>query len=270
MSNYTIDGGVIYILTNPSFPDYVKIGYAKDLDARLRQLNRTECTPFAFRAYATYEVPVGLSDKKLHALIDKLNPDLRSIDNCNGRTRVREFYAMPPQDAYSILEAIAGMHGFEDRLRLIDPSEGEAEEMQVAEEIARERRSRFSFDECGIPYGSTLEFWYTSAKPSGIRCTVLDDRHVEYDGGAYTLSGLAGMLLNRSAVRGPSFFKYNGEWLNTIRERMENTDERRGPIALRLIPHAARRHGIAPSPSANPSHSPHPPRSPYRDRMNPS
>ena len=48
--------GVIYILTNPSFPEYVKIGYADDIDKRLKQLNRSECTPFAFRVYATYEV----------------------------------------------------------------------------------------------------------------------------------------------------------------------------------------------------------------------
>ena len=27
--------GVIYILTNPSFPEYVKIGYADDIDKRL-------------------------------------------------------------------------------------------------------------------------------------------------------------------------------------------------------------------------------------------
>ena len=27
--------GVIYILTNPSFPEYVKIGYAKDLEKRI-------------------------------------------------------------------------------------------------------------------------------------------------------------------------------------------------------------------------------------------
>ena len=31
--------GVIYILTNPSFPEYVKIGYADDVNARLKQLN---------------------------------------------------------------------------------------------------------------------------------------------------------------------------------------------------------------------------------------
>lgn len=28
--------GVIYILTNPSFNDYVKIGYAKDIEKRLK------------------------------------------------------------------------------------------------------------------------------------------------------------------------------------------------------------------------------------------
>lgn len=36
--------GVIYILTNPSFPEYVKIGYADDIDKRLQQLNRSECS----------------------------------------------------------------------------------------------------------------------------------------------------------------------------------------------------------------------------------
>lgn len=43
--------GVIYILTNPSFPEYVKIGYADDAKRRLKELNRSECTPFAFRLY---------------------------------------------------------------------------------------------------------------------------------------------------------------------------------------------------------------------------
>lgn len=41
--------GFIYILKNPSFPDYIKIGYATDVKARLGQLNRSECIPFAFR-----------------------------------------------------------------------------------------------------------------------------------------------------------------------------------------------------------------------------
>lgn len=44
----TKKAGVIYILTNPSFPDYVKIGYATNIEKRLTQLNRSECIPFAF------------------------------------------------------------------------------------------------------------------------------------------------------------------------------------------------------------------------------
>ncbi len=30
---------------------YVKIGYADDVKRRLKELNRSECTPFAFRLY---------------------------------------------------------------------------------------------------------------------------------------------------------------------------------------------------------------------------
>ena len=47
--------GYIYILTNPSFPPYVKIGYANNVEARVKKLNQTECTPFGFRIYAKYK-----------------------------------------------------------------------------------------------------------------------------------------------------------------------------------------------------------------------
>lgn len=47
--------GFIYILTNPSFPQYVKIGYTKNLQERLKELNNSTCIPFAFRIYAYYE-----------------------------------------------------------------------------------------------------------------------------------------------------------------------------------------------------------------------
>ncbi len=76
-----------------------------------------ECIPFAFWVYATYEVNSRLSDLKIHSIIDKLNPNLRSIENFNGKQRIREFYAMSPEDAYSILEAIAEIHGCADKLK---------------------------------------------------------------------------------------------------------------------------------------------------------
>ena len=126
--------GVIYILTNPSFPDYVKIGYADDVNKRLMELNRSECIPFAFRLYAYYEVPRRLTDMKLHQMIDRLNPNLRSIEEFDGKTRKREFYNMSAADAYSILETIAQINGLEENLHLVKPSEKEMDEEETAEE----------------------------------------------------------------------------------------------------------------------------------------
>lgn len=40
--------GVIYILTNPSFPEYVKIGYTDDINKRLRTLNASSAVPFGY------------------------------------------------------------------------------------------------------------------------------------------------------------------------------------------------------------------------------
>lgn len=217
--------GVIYILTNPSFPEYVKIGYADDIERRLKQLNRSECVPYAFRVYATYEVASRLSDTKLHSIIDRLNPNLRAIENSNGQNRVREFYAMSPDDAYAILEAIAEIHGCLDKLNLVEPDAKEKQAEKEAKEIiaeGKQRLSPFAFSKCNIPIGATLEFWPSINVNSGITCLVLDDKHVQYEGRIYSLSGLAGSLLNSKAVQGPRYFKYGGEWLMDIRDRFEN------------------------------------------------
>ena len=77
---------------------------------------------------------------KLHQMIDKLNPNLRSIEEFNGKTRKREFYNMSPADAYSILETIAQINGLEDNLVLVEPSAKEVKD--EAEEI---RTKRISF-----------------------------------------------------------------------------------------------------------------------------
>lgn len=216
--------GVIYILTNPSFPDYVKIGYADDIEKRLQQLNRSECIPFAFRVYATYEVNSRLSDLKIHSIIDKLNPNLRSIDNFNGQKRVREFYAMSPQDAYSILEAIAEIHGCADKLKLIPPSEEDVEASETAEDIEEQKKERlapFTFSLCQIPVGATIEYYNRADEKSELTCTVVDDHNVEYDGKKWSLSALASMLTqSKWGVAGPRYFKYKGEWLNDIRKRL--------------------------------------------------
>lgn len=216
------NNGVIYILTNPSFPEYVKIGYADNIEKRLGQLNRSECIPFAFRVYATYEVNSRLSDLKIHSIIDKLNPNLRSIDNFNGQKRVREFYAMPPEDAYSILEAIAEIHGCVDKLRLVKPTEDEIVAEETARDIVEENKERaapFRFSMCNIEIGAEVEFYYGNNANNGKICYVVDDRHVSFEGRVVSLSALASELTGRYPTAGPCYFKYKGEWLNDIRRR---------------------------------------------------
>lgn len=219
--------GYIYILTNSSFEEYVKIGYADDVQKRLNQLNRSECIPFAFRVYATYEVNSRLSDMKIHKIIDKLNPNLRSIETFAGKKRVREFYAMSHDDAYSILEAIAEIHGCKDKLKKIEPTVSEEQEEEMAEEIVAEHKERlapFRFTMCNIQQGAILEFWSSANSNSGITCEVVNDRQVEYQDKIWSLSSLARMLSKSEwPVAGPRFFKYNGEWLNDIRKQMEDS-----------------------------------------------
>lgn len=70
--------GYIYVMTNPCLHDMVKIGYASDVEARRKQLSTT-ALPFEYEIYATYETSGQLEDKKLHELIDTLNPKLRLL-----------------------------------------------------------------------------------------------------------------------------------------------------------------------------------------------
>ena len=212
-------GGVVYILTNPSFPEYVKIGYAKDIEKRLKQLNRSETIPFAFRVYAVYEVDTAMTDKQLHKMIDTINPDLRTIETFDGKERVKEFYAMSAEDAYLLLECIAKISGTSERLKRMKPEGHEILDQQIADEVKEtSRRGPFNFGECGINPGSELEY----IEDSSVRPIVVDDRHIEYDGETTSLSALAQSLKGfEHPVQGTLWFKYNGEKLSDLRDRME-------------------------------------------------
>lgn len=216
--------GFIYILKNPSFPDYVKIGYADNVEERVKQLNGTECTPFAFRIYATYEVESRLLDKKIHTIIDKLNPNLRSIDEFNGQKRVREFYAMSAEDAYEIFEAIAAINGRSDKLKKWKPTDEDMDEENLAEEIILEKKEKhpiWTFDDWQIPVGAEL---HHISDPEVV-CTVASKRKVEYQGELFFMTPFARKITgNESLVHGPGYvathFKYNEELIENIEKRL--------------------------------------------------
>lgn len=164
--------GYVYILTNPSFPDYVKIGSStKPVEERVRELNRTECTPFAFRIYAVLEVPGKLKDLKLHNLIDKLNPGLRSIDKVDGKIRKREFYAMPAEDAYDILEAVAEIFSAGDKLKhwtkTQEETAEEKDDTKAAEKISKLAKNRHHIKEVEFSCSLTGHRYKSRASTEG-------------------------------------------------------------------------------------------------------
>ncbi len=211
--------GVIYILTNPSFPEYVKIGYADDVKTRVSQLNKSECTPFAFRIYATLSVPNRLADKGVHALIDKFKPELRAKDNVNGKIRVREFFAISPQEAYELLGIIGSIYG--ESPKRLEQTKAEEKEESAANEvnINSERRAPLSFYRCGIKNGDYVVY----INDENIKCKVVSDRAIEYKGKQTSVSALAQKLIEvHHPVQGTLYFTYKGELLSALRKRLED------------------------------------------------
>lgn len=209
--------GYIYVMTNPCLHDMVKIGYASDVDARRKQLSTT-ALPFEYEIYATYETSGQLEDKKLHELIDTLNPKLRLAKN-------REFFAMSAEKAYRLLEAIAIISGSADKLKREVQIQSEAapnntrKQSHYSGSSGRKQRPAINFQKCGIPVGAELVF----IDDDSVRVTVVDTEKnkVEYNGETTSLSPLAEKLRNVSAIQGASVFTYNGKKITDIAEETQ-------------------------------------------------
>lgn len=171
--------GAIYILTNPSFPEYVKIGYTDDLNKRLNSLNSSSAVPFAFRPYAIYDVYHKLDDTKVHNIIDTINPELRSVDNVNGKKRKREFFQMSKEQAYILFESIAEISGTKDRLHLIKATENDIKEEEEANEIREISINRHHFKDIEFHSSLTNRDYYTKTNKQGTLSVFEKENNVE-------------------------------------------------------------------------------------------
>ena len=190
--------GFIYIMTNPALKDMVKIGFAKDVEARRRQLSTT-ALPYEYEVYATYETSGNLEDKKLHKMIDNLNPDLRVTSN-------REFFVMSPKEAYELLEAIATISGTKDKLKKVKIDETKKQKV---------RRPMIDFLKCGIPVGAEL----VCTEDPNVIVKVVSEHKVEIT----SLSAITDRMKGYS-TQGPLFFTYNGRRITDIAEETQWKD----------------------------------------------
>lgn len=216
--------GAIYILKNPSFPDYIKIGYADDVYSRLKTLNDKSAVPFAFRLYAYYKVNHRLEDKTVHEIIDKLNPSLRAKDNIDGKERKREFFEMSAEDAYDILRCIAKINGLEDNLVLVEPT---AKEMEDEDEATTKRKSTqlpkmdWLIDQGIINIGDQV---YLINHPEEV-ATVVDAKNVEYKGEKMSFNQFGCELTGWKAIQIYAFMKIVGGNKTLAKLREEKMEE---------------------------------------------
>ena len=195
---------IVYILTNQSMPDTIKVGITDNLDRRVRELDNTS-TPLPFECYYAVEVEnASTIEKKIHEGLD----DKRVRQN-------REFFNATPEQAKAILEIAEVMGG-----KNVTPKEDVVETPQdkQALENARKKRGRIDyFGILGIQKGTTLTF----SKDESITCEVADDGKVIFRGKETSLSGSALLITNElgydwGQVQGAGYWCYQGKTLREL------------------------------------------------------
>lgn len=192
--------GYIYILTNPAFPEYTKVGYThKDVYQRAKELSRFPGVLFDFEVFGYYQTDAKLSDKIVGRLLEGLMPGLENL--CR-----RDFYKVSPMVVFGLLRTVAEFSNTKENLVLVKEGAKEG------------KRPRFSFDAAGIPRGSEIEF----VDDRKVKAIVKNEHNILYQGKTTSLSKLAQELLGIDhPVQGTLYFVYEGEILNDRRNRME-------------------------------------------------
>ena len=203
------NSGIIYVLSNPAMPGLVKIGKTKSLSKRIKSLSRASGVPTAFECVCAKKVEdMDFAERQLHAA----NRSRRLNEN-------REFFEIPSDELVELFELIPGEY--------VTPTEEvfETKEDKVAFEKATRHGERFNFGIVGIKPGAILHF----DKDPDITCEVISNNKVKFRGENHSLSSAGVIAINElgyhwTRIAGPRHWKYEGETVYEIRDRMENED----------------------------------------------
>ena len=120
-----------------------------------------------------------LEDNKIHKIIDTINPELRSIDDVNGKKRKREFFQMSKEQAYTLFECIAEISGTKDRLHLVKATENDIKAEVEASEIREMSVNRHHFKNIEFYSSLTNKYYYTRTSKQGTLSVFEKDTNTE-------------------------------------------------------------------------------------------
>lgn len=210
--------GIVYVLTNPCMPGIIKIGMTErsEMDARLRELYTTG-VPLPFECKFACRVKkseCGRIEKALHTAF--------APQRVNAN---REFFRIQPEQAIAILELFHHENVTEEVVAEIENDL--TPEDKAAQLKSRVKRPPIHFLDMGLCEGTILVY----KNDTSVTCSVVDQKHVLYQGQITTLTPITTELLGKTYSVQPTPFwivKESGKELIDIYNEtypMEETDE---------------------------------------------
>lgn len=199
--------GYVYIFTNPSMQDCIKVGHAKDLKRRLKNLDTTSI-PTPFEPYfAVRTAKYKELERVIHRELDKLT-DTRTRKN-------REFFNIAPEIVRDMILNISSL--LDDR-EIENFGNETAEDAKNANGSVRPMSSPTTFAMLGVPVGTELAP-ITSEYPK-VK-TVDNINQVQLENGEVKAISRAVVDATGRSLNGFSCYRYKGEVLSNIRKRID-------------------------------------------------
>lgn len=193
--------GIVYILSNPSMPNLVKIGMTtrSEVGARMSELYTTG-VPVPFEcSFAGKVANVKKVERAFHKAFGpyRINPN-------------REFFEIEDAQAIGLLEIICTENvtpEIKDELEKVDEVSRDA-----GKRLSKNRRQRFNFQEMGIEVGTVLNSNYNEES-----CIVVDERIVKYRDKKMSLTRATRIKLGNSYNVAPgNYWVHEGKKLREI------------------------------------------------------
>ena len=166
---------IVYVLANPSFPDFIKIGRCTDIDQRLASLSSNTALPLPFECVFACNVDdPSTVEQTLHRTFreHRVNPR-------------REFFRMSPEPVIELLQLLSKGE--------VEPRNHTNDTPSSDEKFLEDLYSEFTFDQASVPLGSKIVF----ARMNSLTCFVTGRNEVQFEGIQHLLSDVTRLALAR-------------------------------------------------------------------------